>query len=415
PADPAHVVQALVHTLLDVFDATRDLYNTLKNKEKRDLENSLRSRGYPDSRKIEYVDETASDEGIVLDKAAVRKQFEIGLSDVGDLFAIGDVVSQTALQSQIITLQSVIITTFLYGPTSPDPISRQLRNISDASRAAGIASVDILADQRQRQLALRPIDRSPPAARASAQHAPPYLSIPPPFSTAASSTELNRSRLESKNTAKTATVTVVERPKTKRTDTESTTFSSISSSGAKSVPQASYCRYAVDLQKDATRPLASSITDAIEPYCPHCRRILNLEPGKSWEIFKSDDGLERLYRMQNRFVVKCHRNSVDGGYCCVLCSKRGNVDTICGDVKALVRHVWMDHEVSELDAEGDIVEVVEDVRRRRDSLMSFTEARGSIERRSTSVGHGTRKSWGRPDVFDERGESVRIWCARDGR
>lgn len=90
PADPAHVVQSLVHTLLDVFDATRDLYNTLRNKEKRDIETSIRSRGYPDSRRIEYVDETASDEGIVLDKAAVRKQFEIGLSDVGTQFAIGD-------------------------------------------------------------------------------------------------------------------------------------------------------------------------------------------------------------------------------------------------------------------------------------------------------------------------------------
>jgi hypothetical protein len=89
--DPANVVQSLVHTLLDVFDATRDLYNTLRDKEKRDFEKSLRSRGYTDSRRIDYADdETASDEGIVLDKAAVTKQFDIGLNDIGPQFAIGD-------------------------------------------------------------------------------------------------------------------------------------------------------------------------------------------------------------------------------------------------------------------------------------------------------------------------------------
>lgn len=325
------------------------------------------------------------------------------------------VVTQTALQSQIITLQSVIITTFLYGPTSPDPISHQLHKISDASRAAGTASVDILADQRQRQLAVKPIEQRPPSTTTPIQRAPPYLSIPVPFSTAASSTELHRSRLESKNSAKTTTLTLVERPKPRRTDTEST-VSGISSDGTKSVPQASYCRYAVDLQKEAARPLAASITDAVEPYCPYCRRLLHLEPGKSWEIFKSDDGLERRYRIQNRFVVKCHRNSVDGGYCCVLCSRSGSVDTVCGDVKALIRHVWMDHEVPELDAEGDIVEVVEDVRRRRDSLLSFKEERRGWDRRSTSVGPSRRKSLRRPDVSDERSENVRIWTSRgDGR
>lgn len=90
--DPANVVQSLVYTLLDVFDATRDLYNTLRKKERRDYERSLRSRGYPESRKLEYVDddEYASDEGIVMDKAAVTRQFDIGFQDIGTPFAVGD-------------------------------------------------------------------------------------------------------------------------------------------------------------------------------------------------------------------------------------------------------------------------------------------------------------------------------------
>lgn len=72
---------------------------------------------------------------------------------------------------------------------------------------------------------------------------------------------------------------------------------------------------------------------------------------------------------------------------------------VCGDVKALVRHVWMDHRVAELDAEGDIVEVVESVGRRRDSI-SFTEGRRVSDARSRSV--GPSKGGGRREFVSDR-------------
>jgi UTP-glucose-1-phosphate uridylyltransferase len=86
------VVQALVFTLLDVFDASRDLYQTLKAKEKRDYEQNLRSRGYPKGRKFDYVEdnEADGDGSLVMDKAAVTRQFEIGFQDIGAMFAVGD-------------------------------------------------------------------------------------------------------------------------------------------------------------------------------------------------------------------------------------------------------------------------------------------------------------------------------------
>jgi len=93
--DAANVVHALVYTLLDVFDATRDLYHTLTVKEKRDYEQTLRSKGYPGSRRIEYVkdEELGSDEAIVMDKAAVTRQFELGHERLGTEFAKGDGMS----------------------------------------------------------------------------------------------------------------------------------------------------------------------------------------------------------------------------------------------------------------------------------------------------------------------------------
>lgn len=55
----------------------------------------------------------------------------------------------------------------------------------------------------------------------------------------------------------------------------------------------------------------------------------------------------------------------------MLCAKSDSHETVCGDVKALVKHVWQDHDIAELDAEHDVVEIVEKVpERRRDSVMS---------------------------------------------
>jgi hypothetical protein len=90
--DPANVVQALVYTLLDVFDATRDLSQTLRVKEKRDYEMNLRSKGYPPSRRVEYVEDKSLgwDEDLIMDKAAVTRQFEIGIQKIGAQFVVGD-------------------------------------------------------------------------------------------------------------------------------------------------------------------------------------------------------------------------------------------------------------------------------------------------------------------------------------
>jgi hypothetical protein len=80
--------------------------------------------------------------------------------------------------------------------------------------------------------------------------------------------------------------------------------------------------------------------------------------------------------LDNRFVIKCHRPGKEGGYGCVLCTRDRGVseDTVAGDVKALVRHVWMEHGVGELEGDEDVREVVDDGRR--------WEGCGRVSRRS---------------------------------
>lgn len=146
----------------------------------------------------------------------------------------------------------------------------------------------------------------------------------------------------------------------------------------KSAPHDLYCLYALDLQRHATQPLSSSITSGPEPYCPHCQQTLHLSSGKAWELFKEDDGYRRCFQVTNRFIVKCHRDGPDAQYSCVLCSRSAPIDTVCGDVKALVKHIWEDHNIRELKHEEDIVEIMEQpVRSRRDSVTGYEASRSS--------------------------------------
>lgn len=398
--DPTHVVQALVYTLLDVFDATRDLFQTLKVKEKRDYELTLRSKGYPATRRIEYVeDETLGrDEDLVMDKAAVTRQFKIGFQKTGVQFAIGDVQTHVAIQAHIITLQSVLVTTFLYGPTSSNSISHQLANLTAASRAAGTSVVDILAAQLQRQQAsLPPTPRSShsPVDHSHTSKAPPYPITATVTNSTSTSTSLVRYQepIRPRSGSPVNTTVIDEwrgRPKVDRTDTDTTSLTGPTSYGMKSAPHELYCLYAIDLQRHRDQQLASSITSDPVPCCPHCKRTMHLSPGKAWEVRKEDAGYERCFQVSNRFVVKCHRDNADGQYTCVLCSQHADVDTVCGDVKALIKHIWEDHSIGELKHEEDITEVVELVDRRRDSGLGHSTSRSG--RRSASLGPSTWRS-----------------------
>ncbi|KAI8937686.1 hypothetical protein NX059_005387 [Plenodomus lindquistii] len=407
-------VQALVYTLFEVFDATKDLYQTLANKEQREYEETLRSKGYPSSRRVEYVkDETrGSDEGISMDKAAVKRQFEVGYSTVGADFAIGDVTAHTALQAQIIKLQSVLVNTFLYGPTSTESISHQLTNVNSTSRLAGMATVDILRDLQHRQEELL----SPASRAMHSQTGRSTLTNNAPHQTAVSgaksvSTALmkyDQSTEKPRSGSPVNTTVIAWRGKVKpeRTDADATSMTGPTSHGMSSAPTDLFCLYASDLQRHRDQSLASSITSDSTPSCPHCKGALHLSPGKAWELIKEDDGFDRYFQVTNRFVVKCHRDGPDGQYACVLCSEHGTVNTVCGDVKALVKHLWSDHSIRDLKHEEDIVEVIEQPKdNRRDSGIGHSTSRSS--RRSASLASGRRRKslpgYDREvDVFDTR-------------
>ncbi len=89
-----------------------------------------------------------------------------------------------------------------------------------------------------------------------------------------------------------------------------------------------------------------------------------------------------------------------------MCSRADDDITICGDVKALVKHIWEDHSTAELKSEEDITEVVELAmgEHRRDSGLGHSSSRSS--RRSASVGSRRRNS--RPRAYDPEVEAIGV-------
>lgn len=408
--EPTDLLQGIVYTLLEVFDATRDLYQTLTNKDKRDHEQKLRSNGYPSSRKLEFIDaaEVNGNRAILTDKLALLRRYEDGLRDVGATFAVGDALSHVSLQSEVIKLQSVLLATFLYGPKSSEPIPQQLLKIDDASNAAATAAVDIL---NAFQVRLEAESRAPsvPASRRGSFRA---ISMPGSFhheddrrSTALVSYR-EPPRVRAGSPANTTTFTKGE-PELTDLGTRSAT-----SHGTLTESDALYCSYARDLDRHRSQQLSPSISEASTPSCPDCRRTLHLSPGKAWEVLKKDTGYERCFQISNRFVVKCHRSGPDAGYACLLCSKTDGDVTICGDVKALVKHMCEDHKTSEFKTEEDITEVVELAlgEHKRDSGPGHSFSRSS--RRSASV--SSRRRGSKPNIYDREVEAIEIRLPRRG-
>lgn len=330
-------------------------------------------------------------------------------------------IAHTALQSEIIRLQSVLVTTFLYGPTSSKPMSQQLANVNKASREAGTAAVDILAGLRRRQeeLFTPPSQSRSIVTRSSANQMMP-CSVPTGASTTstamtphpvsgrvrtgyhgpassasdAASNALMPYRAPTKARSRSPVNTSVqdwrESVQPARSEVGSRSVAGSTPYAALLPPDDLYCLYASDLQDNHTQSLSPSVTSDPTPHCPQCNTTLHLSPGKAWEVFKKGDGFDRCFQVSNRFVVKCHRGGPDGQYACVLCTVNSPSHTICGDVKALIKHIWEDHSIRELKREVDIAEVIEQpADRRRDSALGYSASQSS--RRSRSVASSRRR------------------------
>lgn len=133
-------------------------------------------------------------------------------------------------------------------------------------------------------------------------------------------------------------------------------------------PHSLFCNYSLDLQARPNMSLSSGFAPAGDGHCPACKIRIPVISSDYWKIGKKVPAFrpggrgelqkfhERLFHLGQRFVIKSHMP--DGRYACVLCNKRRDVDAICANVEALVRHVAAEHDVSELERDPDLRELV---------------------------------------------------------
>jgi len=257
------------------------------------------------------------------------------------------VISQTQLQSQVITLQGTVIRILQDALFTGRINEGDMARLYNASEFAREGTVRALRDQYQRMLQAAPLKRPIGPIR--------RISSTPSLAT------------ERSTTTTTTTGTEVAR----RRDSKALALWNR--------PGTLFCRYAEMLQ-DTSRPLARSFQldsgDArADGRCPACGVAIPIEPGRSWKIDKElvhekvlarrpTENLEevytrvedRKYMVSNRFVVKCHREGA--GYACYLCYRNRDADTLCESMEGLVQHVSKDHQAAEYDAERDIKEVI---------------------------------------------------------
>ncbi|KAJ4375768.1 hypothetical protein N0V83_001045 [Neocucurbitaria cava] len=243
----------------------------------------------------------------------------------GRRFAQGDAIVENQLQAQIISLQQTVINVLQDALYNDRQLTRaDMAKLIAASNSAREGSLDAL---RQAQSRLGGSNNS-----VSNRSPSPQRSIVPP----------------------------------KRASTV------VQDNG----PDQLFCRYSLDLQYIQHKPLAASFAPGGPCQCPACGVRLDVTAEDFWMIGKrtprtvrDPSGYEatieimetREFRLGQRFALKCH--TPDGEYACTICNKNRDVDAICRNVDALVKHVGTFHDVDELDGEFDLREVKVDTRR----------------------------------------------------
>jgi hypothetical protein len=250
----------------------------------------------------------------------VLAEYRRGHHYLGEKFAKGDVIAQNQLQSQIISLQSTLLG--IYQDPRHNPVSTQLSRLLQTTRSARAAAIEALAMQYQRMLE---IPDTFPLTDLPGAFPVPVHGIPD----------------------------LVVRPKLPNSPKSHVSGSHSSNSASHSL----YCAYARDLQKFSDQPLADAYQVDGDGRCPYCK-FISTRRGKAWEIVKEDEenrDMERVFLLQQRFIVKCHREG--GGFACLICSRFSTTDTVTQDARDLVDHLWREHTCRELREQEDITEV----------------------------------------------------------
>ncbi|EME81497.1 uncharacterized protein MYCFIDRAFT_155659 [Pseudocercospora fijiensis CIRAD86] len=343
------IIATLVSTIVGTFTASIALHDKIKEKQEKAANAKKQQQGVDDKQDkgLEELKErlgeleNKADKGKEVSdnpmedddfaqatgrsKAMLEETYEQNVGQLGQNFAQGDLVTENALQKQVIDLQQVVISV-LQGAVSDsraltEDDMRQIIMAQDKARDGSISALNaqrdrLLAEQQRKEQGDKTPTavQSPPLSQRSARGSPP----PGP-----------------------ETIKSLPAP-----------------------PPALFCRYAKDLQKNPWRPLGKAFSRSGTHSCPDCHIPIPVDTRDVWVLSthfpnSSSNSLEKIknrdYRMDARFVVKCHTADGRGYFACVLCDKWRDIDCICRDVDALVKHLGTAHTPDEFEKDSDLV------------------------------------------------------------
>ena len=240
-------------------------------------------------------------------------------------------VTRNQLQAQIIILQQRALYTYEDIILNPDfsrhPPSYHLRELVFTARAARSAIIDALAQQYQRMLP-------------GSNYRDPLPYRPGPLFASPTVYQPRENLLPGR---------FIEHTHAHQPAIQG------SGSGTETVSENLFCLYSRNLQRNLSLPLTDTFRPGGNGCCPCCQAHILSRPNKAWEIVKEDEqhqGHNKVYLVGTRFLVKCHRKG--GGYACVLCTKYKDADTVCAETRALVDHLWKEHDCAELESDENI-------------------------------------------------------------
>jgi hypothetical protein len=276
-----------------------------------DKDDARSSRSSSRSRRRRYEDEEEFAYGAKRARAMIEQAYADNFLRVGQDYARGDLVTENKLQGQIIQLHQTVISVLQEALYDGRQLSQdEIHRLIIAQQDARDGSLEALQGQYKRML-----------GRSRRR------------------TEDDLMMVEDKPRPLQKQLTFPMRRVSLRDSIDSPR-------AVKALPapgRSLFCRYSDDLQHSG-RALSQAFDATGDGRCPACEVVLPLEKGDSW-VFRDA-------RISARFVVKCHAE--DGRYACILCAQHRDVDCVCRDIEALVRHVGTMHDAVEIEGDPDI-------------------------------------------------------------
>lgn len=118
-----------------------------------------------------------------------------------------------------------------------------------------------------------------------------------------------------------------------------------------------FCGYSEQLQS-TERALSPAFEPQNDDNCPVCGVHVPVDTRDFWvltvQVPDAFGGRRPVdYEIDARFVVKSHLE--DGRFACVLCNRLSNVDCLCRDVNALIKHLGEKHTADDYAIDPDLV------------------------------------------------------------